>query len=70
MFSDINEWACHFKENKQYLLPMIKFKFQEKIRIFWKNRIYQEEPDNFPILKEFSDELGDNINECNFFYTL
>ena len=61
------KWACHFKENNwQYLLAKIKWDFKWKIRIL-ANHIHHHKLDSFPRFDEFSDEIGDEINECNIY---
>ena len=61
------KWACHFEENNwQYLLAKIKWDFKWKIRIL-ANHIHHHKLDSFPRLDEFSDEIGDEINECNIY---
>lgn len=40
--------------------------FQAKMRILENFYLPPGEPDSLPILKDFSDETGNDINECNF----
>lgn len=37
---------------------------------FWKPCIHYLEADNFPRLKEFSNEIGSNVSKCDFFDTV
>ena len=58
--------SCHWKENnRRYLLPIVKFKFQAKIRLL-KTCICHHEFDSFPISQDFYDEIGNDINRCTF----
>lgn len=39
--------------------------FQQKLE-FWKTCVHHHESDSFPILGDFSSEIGGDINECDF----
>lgn len=39
--------------------------FQQKLE-FWKTCVHHHESDSFPILGDFSSEIGGEINECDF----
>lgn len=48
-----------------YFLSMIKVSFQVQIRIV---EIYLPGLKSFPELKNFSDEISGDVNECGFFF--
>lgn len=64
------KWGCRFKENNWwYLLPMTKFSKQtwEKNENFWKLAYpFPHDLDSFWEVKDFSDEIGGDINEGEF----
>lgn len=66
------KWGCRFKENNWwYLLPMTKFSKQtwEKNENFWKLAYpFPHDLDSFWEVKDFSDEIGGDINKCDFQY--
>lgn len=67
MFSKINK-AWHIKKNSWHV-----FVANDKIQVFkQRNENFgvvsaNQEPDNFPKVDDFSDEVGGDINECDFF---
>lgn len=63
------KWAYHFQENWQCLLQNDKiWAFKGKLEL-WKTYICEHEPDSFPIVKAFSNEIGGDKKECHHWYT-
>lgn len=54
----------------QCLVLIIKFELAREKSEFWKPCIHYLEADNFPRLKEFSNEIGSNVSKCDFFDTV
>lgn len=53
-----------FKENNwQYLLPMITYELSSKSQNFGKTHKHHWELDSFSIIKDFSDEIGGEMNK-------
>lgn len=58
-----------FKENDSYLLAAIKIWALKQKFEFRKLSIYHHDIDNFQTFKHFSDKMGCDINNCDFFDT-
>lgn len=50
-----------------YLLLKIKFKISSKITNFDKLVLASMTSDNFPLLKDVTDDINGNISKCGFF---
>lgn len=46
---------------------MTKRELLSKIFEFWKNHIYYHDCESIPVLKHFTDDIGNNINECDYY---
>lgn len=62
-FSSMKQ-ACYFKENKEHLWSATTLKVSSEN--FWKTSIRHYGLDTFPILEDFSDNIGDDIDKCDF----
>ena len=80
IYSDLSIWERFFSEmntvklslqGKQwtYLLPMIKFKLSTENQNFRKHSHYNELY-GFRVVKDCSDEIGGDINKCDFWYCI
>lgn len=58
------KYDCHFKENN--LTAFVIFNFKQKFE-FWKTCIYHNQLNNFLKLKEFSNEISGESNDCDCF---